>query len=122
MTKFWLVAVFVLIAFPANSKWKPQYAELPQAERDWYSTRILTPAAEAIYHFHSCCNNADRVLTKFKVNRVNGQDEWWWLDGEVWKLVPPIIIWWDEHSPTGEPVMFAVNGRPVCFYPPQSGI
>jgi hypothetical protein len=36
--------------------------------------------------------------------------------------VPPDVIWWDEHSPTGEAVLFALYGKPTCFFPPRGGL
>jgi hypothetical protein len=36
--------------------------------------------------------------------------------------VPTDVIWWDEHSPTGEAVLFAIDGKPTCFFPPRGGL
>jgi hypothetical protein len=38
-----------------------------------------------------------------------------------WKL-PTDVIWWDEHSPTGEAILIAVEGKPTCFFPPRGGL
>ncbi len=115
--------VLWLMVHPAGATWKPQYAQLPQATRDWYETRTLTPASEARFHFHSCCSNSDTVETQFKVNKVDGGDEWYWLDGSTWKQVPPDIIHWDEHNPNGKATIFVIPGghEPTCFFPPESG-
>ena len=115
-------AVVVYIStWRADAHWKPEYASVPQDIRDWYESRTLTAAAQERFHFKSCCNNADVVKTKFKVGGA-GNDEWFWLDGSTWREVPADIIHYDQFSPTGEPVMFAVGGKPVCFFPPSGGI
>ena len=113
-----------ILGLPSYAHWRPEYARNDKATRDWFESRTLTPEAEAEFHFHSCCNNADRVQTKFKVNKVNGSDEWYYLDPDENKfvIVPDYIIHWNEHSPDGSPVLFAVGGRPVCFFPPDGGI
>jgi len=115
--------MLLLLTAIANAHWKPEYAQNDKATKDWFESRTLTPAAEAEFHFHSCCNNADRVQTQFKVNKVNGADEWYYLDDDKhFVRVPDYIIHWDEHAPDGSPVLFAVGGRPVCFFPPDGGI
>lgn len=91
--------------------------------RAWYESRILTPAAQKRFFFKSCCSGADTVHTQFKTNKVNGMDEWWFLNSKnIWERVPEDIIWEGEFSPTGEAIMFAVGGRPVCFFPPEGGM
>lgn len=110
----------VLYITKAHAHWKPEYAELPQDVRDWYTAQELTPAAQQRFAFKSCCNNSDVVKTKFKVGGV-GNDEWWWLDGQTWKRIPEDVIHWGIVAPGGGAVMFAVGGMPVCFYPPEGG-
>jgi len=115
---FTAIFILFLMIHPAGAKWKPEYANSPQHVRDWYETRELTEAARKRFHFKSCCAHSDVVKTKF---RVGAADEWWWLDGETWRRIPDDIIHWDQHSPKGEAVLFAVGGHPVCFFPPESG-
>ena len=118
-----LFLLLMLTTLPLQVPWKPQYADVPPEIRQWYETRTLTPAAEARLHYHSCCAHSDVVKTTFKVNSVNGQDEWWWLDANnTWQRVPDDVIHYDEHAPGGDPVMFAVGQTPTCFYPPNGGI
>ncbi len=108
---------------PAAARWKPEYAELPQSVRDWYTAQELTPAAEEIFHFKSCCANSDVVRTQFRVNKTSGNDEWWWLDreNEIWKQIPDYVIHWGRSAPDGKPTMFALGGAPTCFFPGQAG-
>jgi hypothetical protein len=94
-----------------------RYGNVDPAVREWYRTRTLTPAAEKRIGFKSCCDAGDVVLTKF---RAEG-DQWFWLDGDQWKLVPPDIIHWGDVTPTGEPILFAVAGKEVCFFPGAGG-
>jgi hypothetical protein len=117
-----LTAVFVLCLSRVHAHWKPQYASADQVTHDWYESRKLTPEAAARFHFDSCCAHSDVVKTQFHVNKNNGKDEWFWLDGDTWTRVPDDVIHWDEHAPNDLPVMFAVGGKPVCFFPPGGGI
>ena len=122
----WLAALICALAMiallsPGLARWKPEYAELPQATRDWFKSRVLTPAARQRFHFSSCCEQADVVNTRFRVDRTTGADQWWWLNGDKWERVPDDIIWWNEHHPEGKAILFALGGKPVCFFPPGSG-
>ena len=119
-----LIGLAVLWAPPAPARWKPEYAQLPQATRDWYESRELTAAAQARFHFKSCCAQSDVVAAKFAVSKLGGADQWFYqLAGEEkWQLVPDDIVHPDEHAPSGRAVMFAVAGIPVCFFPPDGGI
>jgi len=67
---------FLTMMLPAPARWKPGYAELPQSVRDWYKEQELTLAAQEVFHFKSCCANSDVVRAKFRVNKINGNDEW----------------------------------------------
>jgi hypothetical protein len=116
-----IIAIGLALLNAAHARWKPEYANAPQAVQDWYQSRELTEAAQSRFHFKSCCAHSDVVKTKFKVGGA-GNDQWWWLDGEAWKRIPDDVIHWNEHAPDGMPVMFAVGGNPVCFYPPDGGI
>ena len=116
--------MFCLLTGMAEARWKPEYAQLPQATRDWYESRELTAAAQARFHFKSCCAQSDVVAAKFAVSKLGGADQWFYqLAGEEkWQLVPDDIVHPDEHAPSGRAVMFAVAGIPVCFFPPDGGI
>jgi hypothetical protein len=95
-----------------------RYANTDPAVREWYRTRTLTPAAEKRIGFKSCCDAGDVVRTRF---RADG-DQWFWLNGDRWQLVPSDIIHWGEVTPTGQPILFAVGGKEVCFFPGAGGI
>ena len=119
-----LLALGFICAFRsiAHATWKPQYADAPQAVQDWYKNAELTPEAKKRFNFTSCCAHSDVVKTQFHVDKKNGGDQWWWLDGGEWKLVPPDIIHWGEAAPDGQPTLFALGGTlPTCFYPGASG-
>lgn len=121
-----MVAIAMLLATPtaAHSRWKPEYASAPPEVRNWYEQAELTPAAEARLHFKSCCAHSDVVRTEFRVNKTDGGDEWYWLDGETWKRVPVDIIHFDSHAPDGRPTLFVLPGTSIetCFYPGDGGI
>lgn len=94
-----------------------RYANTDPAVREWYRTRTLTPQAEKRIGFKSCCDAGDVVHTRF---RAEG-DQWLWLKDGQWEIVPSDIIHWGDVTPTGEPVLFAVGGKPVCFFPGAGG-
>ena len=94
----------------------------PQEVQDWYRSRKLTDAAAKRFAFRSCCDGSDKVETQFRVDRATGDDKWYYKKDDQWLEVPPDVIWWDEHSPTGEAVLFAIDGRPTCFFPPRGGL
>ncbi len=123
MTRRGLLAALAacLCATSASARWKPEYASVPPEVRAWYETRELTPAAQKRIGFKSCCAHSDVVRTKFKVSGA-GNDEWWWEKDATWVRVPADIIHWGEPTPTGEPILFAFQGLPTCFFPGQSGI
>ena len=124
----WLAALICALAMiallsPGLTRWRPEYAELPQATREWFRTRTLTPAAQARFNFSNCCDHADVVDTKFRVDKTTGNDQWWWLNGTQWQRVPDDIIHWGEHHPEGKAILFIspIHKLPVCFFPPGGG-
>jgi hypothetical protein len=117
-----IVVIFLCWAGGAYARWKSEYANAPQAVQNWYQSRKLTEAARKRFAFDSCCDGSDKVNTQFKANSFNGDDEWYYLKDGQWVEVPKDIIWWDKHSPTGEAVMFALEGKPTCFFPPEGGL
>jgi hypothetical protein len=120
----WIIAVLAASIFAiaaAQAEWKPEYAQADPAVRDWYLSAELTEAAQKRFPFKSCCAHSDVVKTRFRPT-MSGDDGWEYLDGNQWRRVPDDIIHWDKTAPSGDPVMFAINGQPVCFFPPQGGI
>ena len=65
-----------------------QYADVPQEIRDWYANAELTDAAKQRLHWKKCCDHADAVKTRFRVNKSNGDDEWYWLREGQRKRIP----------------------------------
>lgn len=114
------LASALMLCAPAIARDNGQYANVDPAIRHWYETRTLTPAAQQRFGYKSCCAHADVVKTRFRT--LGRADQWEWeLDGRF-EPVPADIIHWDQHAPSGEPVLFAIGGRPVCFFPPAGGI
>ncbi len=111
-----------LLCYPAQAEWKPEYANAPQAVRDWYKNAELTFEARKRFAFKNCCEHADVVRTKFQVNKTSAGDEWFWLDGATWRRVPNDIIHWNQHAPDGRPTLFVYSGKETCFYPGEEGI
>lgn len=116
------LAIVILLPVASQARWKPQYASAPQEIQDWYKSRKLTEAAAKRFAFKSCCDGSDKVETQFRVDRATGEDKWYYQKDGQWMEVPPDVIWWDEHSPTGEAILFAVDGKPTCFFPPRGGL
>jgi hypothetical protein len=119
---YFVLGAATLLPVASQAKWKPQYASAPQEVQDWYKSRKLTDAAAKRFAFKSCCDGSDKVETQFRVDRATGDDKWYYQKDGQWTEVPPDVIWWDEHSPTGETVMFALDGKPTCFFPPRGGL
>ena len=125
LAKCWGVwAAAILLALAVFSKCSAaadldgRYANSP--DRDWYQRAELTEAAAKRFGFKSCCAHSDVVRTRFRPALAS--DGWDYLDGTRWRQVPPDIIHHDKFAPNGEPVMFAVGGRPTCFFPPAGGL
>lgn len=96
-----------------------RYANSPN--KDWYNNAETTLRSRARLGFVSCCAHSDVVKTRFRVAK-DGGDGWEYWDGDTWREVPPDIIHHDKSAPGGEPVMFAISGRPTCFFKPSGGI
>ena len=116
------IALLCVFGVKALARDNGQYANVDPAVREWYRTRQLTPQAQERFPFKSCCDAADVVRTQFRVDNKNGKDVWEWLDGQTWQRIPDDIIHYDESAPGGEAVLFAVGGKPVCFFIPNGGI
>jgi hypothetical protein len=121
MRRLLATLMLVLMTMPAPARDPDgRYANAPH--RDWYQSRKLTPAANARFGFWSCCDHSDVVRTRFRPTKEGG-DGWEFVDASgMWARVPDDIIHWGESTPTGEPVLFAVNDKPVCFFPGDGGI
>lgn len=116
-----LAALVAVFSFSAHAR-DPDGRYVNSPHRDWYRTRELTPEAQARFNFKSCCDHSDVVRTKFRP-LPNGGDGWEYVDASgKWSRVPNDIIHWGASTPTGEPVLFAVNGAPTCFFPGDGGI
>ena len=127
ISRYHLFLCFVVLAAgllisQAEARWKSEYANAPQAVRDWYQTAQLTPKAQMRFAFKNCCEHADVVKTQFRVNRLDAGDEWYWLDGQDWRRIPDDIIHWGETAPSKQPTLFVYQGKETCFWPGESGI
>lgn len=121
----WILGAIVAalaVVCPAGATWRPEYAQASPAVQDWYRNAELTPEAQGRFPFKKCCDRADVVRTQFRVNRVDGGDEWFYRDGEAWKRIPPDIIHWGKGAPSGQPTLFVYAGSETCFFPGDSGI
>src|SRR5690349_22945129 len=96
-----------------------RYANSPY--RDWYKNAELTTATQQRFPFKKCCDHADVVRTRFSVSRIDGHDEWSWLDGATWRRVPDDVIHWGVSAPGGRPTLFVYSGKETCFFPGESG-
>jgi hypothetical protein len=120
------ISAIALLLFmtPASSEWKPEYAQASPERQQWFQSQRINPEALKRLNvpFKSCCDNGDVFKTRFRVGTV-GQDQWEYLDGETWKVIPADIIH-DEPSLDNTPVLFKhrVNGQELCFFKPQGGI
>jgi hypothetical protein len=127
ITRYHLFLCFValsagLLISQAEARWKSEYANAPQAVRDWYQSAQLTLKAQMRFAFKNCCEHADVVKTQFRVNRLDAGDEWYWLDGQDWRRISDDIIHWGETTPSKQPTLFVYQGKETCFWPGASGI
>src|SRR3954469_5444582 len=83
----------LLVVSPASSEWKPEYAQASPERQHWFQSQRLNPEALKRLNvpFKSCCDNGDVYKTLFRVIIV-GEDQWEYLDGENWKIIPADII------------------------------
>lgn len=98
-----------------------QYADAPQAVRDWYRNAQLTEAAQKRIGFKSCCAHSDVVKTTSTGRAAPTSGYWLPAGASEFQQVPPDIIHWGESAPDGQPTLFATGALPTCFYPGQSG-
>lgn len=140
--RFWFWLVVLLLSGTLLLGWAGllvhahdalHYIQAPPDWQKWFSEAKTTEQSRARlaaqgFVWHSCCNHADRVKTRFRVNRESGADEWWYLDPktEAWVRLENDIIH-HEDDPTMPPqlkvegVLFVYNGVPTCFWAPQEG-
>ncbi len=126
----------VLCAMPAGATWKPEYADAPQAVRDWFRAARLTEAARQRLSFQNCCDQSDRFDTQFRVDKHTAGDAWYYRDGDKWVRIPDDVIHDDEihakdpkddalpefEEMRRQGVLFIYNGTPTCFWKPAGGI
>ena len=117
-----LLAFIFWMLGEVKAEWKPQYADASPDVQAWYKNAELTEEAQKRFTFKSCCAKSDVFRTRFKVNQVNGSDEWWYFtkDGR-WKLIPADIIHGEETAPDGQPTLFIYQGQETCFYVGRGG-
>jgi len=126
----WALLLLLLVA-GSEAHDTLHYAQSPPEWQKWFgearTTEESRPRLSAQgFIWHSCCNKADRVKTQFRVNNVNGADEWWFWFQDKWNKVPDDVIHW-EADPTMpaqlkvEGVLFIYNGLVTCFWPPEEG-
>jgi len=104
----------LLVVSPASGEWKSEYGQA-NPERPDAQKRLNVP-------FKSCCDNGDVFKTRFRVGSAN-EDQWEYLDGDTWKIIPADIIS-NEPSLDNTPILFKnrADGKELCFFKPQGGI
>jgi hypothetical protein len=108
----------------------PQREITPQ-EREWMNKQHSTDEArkKGIVPWYSCCSHADRVKTRFFVDKTTGKDRWKYLDPNTgqWVEIPNEVIH-EEYDPNmpetlrREGVLFVYSGKVTCFWVPEGGI
>jgi len=134
-----IVLLFVAVV-AANATWKPEFATSPPAVREWFKGAITTPAARQRLGIYHCCEQAERLRTKFVLSA--GHDWSYYPNPECvtagceLRPLPNDIVHEDpiralDPADDGLPefqamrregVLFIWNGNPSCFWPPESGI
>jgi hypothetical protein len=130
-------ALCAIVPAAALATWKPEFGKSSDAVIAWFKAARPTPAAQARLGFQSCCEHSDRFVTKFKVSKFDGSDQWFFQAGDKWLPIPSDVVHAEGIIPPAgheadpdflqlqaEGVLFiypAVSGQPTCFWPPQSG-
>lgn len=125
---------------PVWATWKPEYGKSPEAVQEWFRSARTTPIAALRLRFSYCCEQAERLRTKF-VGKANG--EWSYYPDpacthEGCALLPiPNDVIHQEPIKANDPkddalpefdamrregVLFIYGGKPTCFWPPEGGI
>lgn len=125
------VCFLVLESVTAHSTWKPSYSDNHPNVSKWFKGANLTPAAAIRLGWTSCCEKADRYMTKVT---KDGNGWMYYTDPQcTWngcKLAPiPDDTIHDDPLPQGkefeqmraEGVLFIYNGKVTCFWPPEPG-
>jgi hypothetical protein len=125
-TRFVIAGIIVLVMGTfAHAHWNEKYAQNSREVRDWFKAQKMNPATKERLHkqWNGCCENGDVFRTQFRLNKTNGDDEWWYEKDGKSKQVPPDTIHWGQHAPDGQPTLFiyAVTGEELCFYPGEEG-
>lgn len=133
---FWLM-VLVLLALCcalnvviANARDLGQRADQAPEVRAWYNEATLTAEAQKRLQFKKCCNDADVVHTRFRVDSSTGGDHWFYERDGKWEQISDDIVHWNEQAPDNKPTLFALaydmlgwpKGTLTCFYPPGGGV
>lgn len=134
-----LVCLLLLVTV-AHATWKPEYSQSPPSVQEWFRAAPLTNEAKKHFPFPVCCEQAERLMTKFVGHRGG---EWsYYPDPNCTtagcKLLPipdyvvhedPIralnpkddgLIEFEEMRRQG--VLFIYQGVPTCFWPPEPSI
>ena len=139
------VAVMVLFivksaVVAANATWKPEYATNPEAVQKWFQEATPTIAGAARLGIGRCCNDAERLMTKFVASQ-NGDWEYY-IDPNCTNVGCPMLpipndVVHDDEIKAPDPkdndlpefkamrregVLFIWQGKPSCFWPPESDI
>ena len=123
--------VVLVLALPAHSTWKPEYANNHPNVSKWFKSANLTLEAAIRLGWTSCCEKADRYMTKVTKDGLGWQ---YYTDPQcTWngcKLAPiPQDTIHQDSLPDGaefeqmraEGVLFIYNGKVTRFWPPESG-
>lgn len=132
----WLVLLLILVT-PAYATWKPQYDKNPEPVKEWFVAATPTKAAGARLGIATCCEQAERLMTKF----VGAGTEWSYypdpncthagcsllpipndvVHEQPIKALDPKDDGLDEFKAMRrEGVLFIWNGKPTCFWPPEA--
>jgi hypothetical protein len=107
-----------------TAKDRSQWANSDPVRKKWFESQQMNEAARRRLDvpYKSCCDNGDVFRTRFRVG-VSNEDQWEYLDGATWKVIPADIIK-DDPSLDSEPILFRNrrDGRELCFFKPNGGL
>lgn len=130
--------VAALLPVTVSATYKPEYAKNPEAVQKWFQDAAPPTAGAARLGIGRCCNDAERLMTKFVASK---KGDWeYYIDPNCTSAgcptlpIPNDVVHEDEIKASDpkdndlpefkamrrEGVLFIWQGKPSCFWPPES--
>ncbi len=81
----------------ARATWKPEFSKHSAALRAWFQVAQPTPPAKLEFGLSYCCEQSERVKTKFTLTRADDGEQWWMECG-----ADVVVFCQENHKQAGE--------------------